>query len=169
MKKLIIYLAILVSSLNYAQTKDNFENLDIKIRHIELLINEQKDNELADNMCPKIVKYIGNKDSAVVVFRQIFNMIKEQKITKFKFTAGKHSKIVKSNMELQCSVPTITELENDAVVVHTESTYLFFSDDNGKNWCFAVNGENNSDYNKILNLSSEIVIPERIQKITKKK
>ncbi|MEM0578792.1 hypothetical protein [Flavobacterium polysaccharolyticum] len=169
MKKLFINLAILISSLNYAQTKDNFENLDIKIKHIELLFNEQKDNELAENICPKIVRYIGNKDSAVVVFKYIFNLIKEQKITKYKFTAGKHSKIVKSNTELQCSVPTITELENDNVIVHTESTFLFFSDDNGKNWCFAVNGENNSDYNKILNLNAEIVIPERIQKVTQKK
>ena len=169
MKKLLIYLAILVSSLNYAQTKDSFENLDVKIKYIELLFNEQKPNELAENMCPKIVNYIGNKDSAVVVFNNLFNTIKEQKITKYKFTTGKHSKIVKSNTELQCSVPTVTELENDDVVILTESTFLFFSEDNGKNWCFAVNGENNSDYNKILNLNAEIVIPERIKKVTHKK
>ena len=169
MKKLLLYLVLLTSNLNYAQTKDNYENLDIKIRDVEQMFNEQNDNGLAENICPKIVEYLGSKDSAVVAFKYIFNMIKEKKITKYKVTARRHSKMVKSGTELQCSVATITELENDDVVVRTQSTLLFFSNDNGANWCFAVIGENDSDYDKIINLNSEIVIPKRVQKVTQKK
>ncbi|KFF03542.1 hypothetical protein [Flavobacterium reichenbachii] len=170
MKNTLLLVMMLISNWNYAQTKSKYENLDLKIKEIEILFNQKNNNLLADYFCPKMVNYVGGKDSVAVVLNEISAVIETNKITRYKFSFGKHSKIVQSDDELQCTIPLITELENNEFVVVTEAALLLFSNDDGKSWCLAFPPDDEDlEYNELLNLSKKIVIPEIKQKVTDKK
>lgn len=162
MKNFYLFIILLSLTSGNAQIKLN-ENqekaLNLQIQNINNLFATGDYIGLANNISPKIIKYVYNsKDSVSKVLRICYDELKQNQVTNHQTSIGMHSPVFKTKDELQCSVQMTTILKKDNFKTVSEYYLLMASTDNGKKWCFSLT---DGFFKDLLNIDPKLIIPDR--------
>jgi len=114
---------------------------------------------------PAIITMAGGKEKLLAGLTTAMKNMEAQGFTFSKIELGEPSKMIRTDKELQCTVPQILELKTTDGRLVTKSTLIAVSKDNGRKWYFIdTQGKDISTLKKQLsNLSSALVIPAKEQ------
>ncbi len=156
---------LIVVGLWLVGTTASAQNLQttIKIQAMEMaraLVNNDFD-AFSKYVHPSVLQLAGSKEKLKHTTDSVSLVMRTMGIKFKKILIGDPGPIVNSHNQLQSVVPQSTDIQTPMGNMHTESSLIALSSDNGKKWYFVDTNMYHGDKLKKLlpELSSELVIP----------
>lgn len=165
-KNLILLFCLGWTTGAFAQQPDPREIVS-QARNMADMLLQKNFVAYGDYLYPGIVAMAGSKEKLIEATKNAMEQMQQNGVSITKISFGTPEKILVVGSEWQTTIPQVFEMAHEGKAIVSEYSLIAISNDAGKHWYFIdTSGKDLATLRQSLpNLSTELVVPERKQRV----